>query len=410
MSKDLTHIILIAFHFPPDPASGAARPSRFYKYLPEFGYQPHVFTVSERAPSCFPNVTHVPSEAYAATRKTPIGIMELSLRKTFFKTDHAVLWAPPVKRAIANAMRQIDFKAVISTFPPINTHLAGSWVNRRYKLPWIADYRDPLINNPFRQQSGLSAWTDRTLERRFVESASALLANTDIMLENWKKAFPRQAGKMKLLWNGFDPEDTAVSEPIAARNYRVLAHVGTLYGPRTPEPVLGSIQRLIDRGRIDGDGLRVRLIGHLDPVIEQSNAALLAGLKDRGILHLSQGMLPRDEAQRELKNADLLFLVDITEKRGYAVPAKLFEYIQMGRPILAYTDEGSPVDRILAKAGIPYQSIYRCESPDQVDEKILAFLSLPSDPVSPSQWYLDQFDGRRQTATLARILDSCIGK
>src|SRR4051794_15550419 len=39
-------VLLLAYHFPPDNASGSARPFRFYKYLPEYGYEPHVITAS----------------------------------------------------------------------------------------------------------------------------------------------------------------------------------------------------------------------------------------------------------------------------------------------------------------------------------------------------------------------------
>ena len=408
MSNNLTPVLLVAFHFPPDPSSGSARPFRFYKFLPEFGYQPHVFTVGEQPASALPNVTYVPSEAFAATRKTLVGCMELALRKTFFRDDHGVLWAQAAKQAVARALRETPFKAVISTFPPINTHLVGSWVHKRYGLPWIADYRDPLVGNPFRQTLGLSAWADRTLERRFVRSATASLAITDVVFDEWKTRLPQHASNFHLLWNGFDPDDKVVPDPIAGRANRVLAHVGTLYGHRTPEPVLSSLRRLLERGRIDTSALRIRLIGIIDPKIEQANTALFEWLRERGMLYISQGVVPREEAQHEARNADYLLLVDITDRGGYAVPAKIFEYIRAGRPILAYTDEDSPVDRILSKAGIPYKAIYRGESEDRIDEKLLAFLSFSSDVTLPSEWFLDQFDGRRQTAVLARLLDKCV--
>ena len=50
-------VLLLAYHFPPDNASGSARPFRFYKYLPEYGYEPHVITASPQTGVQLPRVT-----------------------------------------------------------------------------------------------------------------------------------------------------------------------------------------------------------------------------------------------------------------------------------------------------------------------------------------------------------------
>ena len=42
-------VLIIAYYFPPQNTAGAARPSRFHKYLPEFGYRTQV--ISAAAPA-----------------------------------------------------------------------------------------------------------------------------------------------------------------------------------------------------------------------------------------------------------------------------------------------------------------------------------------------------------------------
>ena len=40
---------MLAYHFPPSAAAGVFRTLRFVKYLPEFGWQPLVITISPEA-------------------------------------------------------------------------------------------------------------------------------------------------------------------------------------------------------------------------------------------------------------------------------------------------------------------------------------------------------------------------
>lgn len=408
MTGDPIPVLLLAYHFPPDIASGAARPHRFFKFLPEFGYQPQVITASEAAAGSSPFVTAIPAITRAATRKTLLGCTELAFRKTFFASDQAVLWAVSARRAIRRAMRKTRYRAIISTFPPVNTHLAASWAARRFDIPWIADYRDPISRNPFRATTGLSAWTDSTLERRYIQQAAASIAVTDVALDHWKQAFPEQVSKLHLIWNGFDPDDDIQPGDSGLNSRRVLSHVGSFYGDRSPIPVLASMKRLIQAGRLDPSTLIVRFIGLMDPRIQQQDAGLLEWFRSQGLLYMSPGVVPREDANRETRAADYLLLVDIAGEKSYAVPAKIFEYVRIGRPILAYTDEGTPVDRILVKAGVPYRAFYRADNAQTVDRKVIEFFQLPPEPSAPSEWFLDQFDGRRQTGTLARILDSAL--
>lgn len=105
--------------------------------------------------------------------------------------------------------------------------------------------------------------------------------------------------------------------------------------------------------------------------------------------------------------ADYLLLLDLTNESnaGYAVPAKLYEYILVGRPILAITAPQSPVQRILEKSGVAYTCLHPADSAEQADEKICRFLGTPNFPTTPSDWFVENIDGSRQVKQLASILN-----
>ena len=110
-------VLLLAYHFPPDNASGSARPFRFYKYLPEYGYEPHVITASPQTGVQLPRVTFAPARRQLEGRVRMGGTRA---RKTFFTSDEAMIWAHEAKKTVARAMRQTKFYAIVSTFPPVN--------------------------------------------------------------------------------------------------------------------------------------------------------------------------------------------------------------------------------------------------------------------------------------------------
>jgi len=400
----MRRVLLLAFHFPPDNASGAARPNRFFQYLPEFGYQPEVITAAS-PPIPAEHVHSVPAPTRSPSRRTAAGLMEIVVRKFVFPNDEGVLWAHSAARFAGALHRRDPVAAVISTFPPVNTHLAALRLKQRYRLPWVADFRDPMLGNPFRRSTHMAEVAARFLEPRIFRKADAILSVTDVISDNWRRQYPNYADKIHTLWNGFDPAERIGPLPIPARQGSVIAHVGNLYGSRHPAVVLASLRRLLERDVIVSRQVRVHLVGELDEEIRRSYAELFADLEARGAIEYS-GSLPRPEALRIMGEANYLLLVDMVGGAGYAVPAKLFEYLRIGRPILAVTSRGSPVEQILASSGVPHRAVHPGDNQDYVDEQVLQLLQLPSAPVAPSAWFEETFDGRRQTAVLARLLDT----
>jgi hypothetical protein len=113
----------------------------------------------------------------------------------------------------------------------------------------------------------------------------------------------------------------------------------------------------------------------------------------------------RAEAARQTAEADGLLLIDLSE--GLQLPSKVFEYIRIGRPVLALTGRNSPADRVLEGSRIPYVPIYPGTPVDGAAEAVLRFLALPTDPVPPSDWFIENFDARRRTAQLMALLAGC---
>ena len=402
---------MLAYHFPPENASGSARPFRFYRYLPDFGYQPYVVTAGHPdSASPRENVWRVPNRYLVPSRNSFAGVAEMALRKFLFPTDDGLLWTRSALAAAEEVVRTNSIQAVFSTAPPFTAHIAALRLKHRFGLKWIADFRDPLVGNPFRVQGGLPARIDSSLERRIFRHADALITVTDTIGEEWTHRFPGIGAKVHIIWNGFDPAE--VFPPPAASHgpRRCLSHVGEAFRGREPVQILRSIDRLIERSLLDPAHLLVRMIGYLEPAIVTENLLLFNRLKEKGCLEYGERKVPRNQALQVMADSDYLFLLDGNLLGiGYAVPAKFFEYVRSGRPILANTRQDSPIDRILPRCGVRYGLIYPSDSEEETDRKMIEFLAQPTEPASPSAWFLETFDGRRHAGMLASILDSLFG-
>jgi hypothetical protein len=113
--------------------------------------------------------------------------------------------------------------------------------------------------------------------------------------------------------------------------------------------------------------------------------------------------VPRNESQLILEEADGLLLVQ--PQTSVQVPGKLFEYICIGRPILALVPKASAVEKILQQAAIPHVCLYPDDNPAAADNKLLEFLRFPSTPAQSSDWFRSNFNAELQTARLAAIVD-----
>jgi glycosyltransferase involved in cell wall biosynthesis len=405
--------LLLAYYFLPENTSGVQRAVRFHKYLPESGYRTTVIASSHAGDECrMDRVVHAPNAETRAGWAPVRQAQAQFIQRRFLPYHEKLEWVP---HAVAAAEAQLardgvgakDAPVVISTSPPVASHLAAYWLKGRRPIRWIADFRDPILGNPGRPKQWARPY-DRWLERRIFGSADLVLAVTDRMAAMWRESYPRWAHKFHTLWNGFDPEEAIAPRAAPPRPYRVLTHAGVLYWQRHPDIVAASLDRLMEAGCIHPESFRWRFIGQVQKREDLESRPFWARLFARGVIEMDGKLLPRPAALDEIATADGLLLIDIVntlDRAGYTVPAKIFDYLLAGRPQLALTDQDSPVDRILRQSGVPYVAVRHVDTAEQVDRKLMEFLALPSQPVRPNESFFDRFDGRRQAAALARLLD-----
>jgi hypothetical protein len=121
-----------------------------------------------------------------------------------------------------------------------------------------------------------------------------------------------------------------------------------------------------------------------------------------GWLELVSKRVPHHEALAIAQTSNALLLIQ--PHSTVQVPGKLFEYLQIGRPVLAYILRGTPIERILRNSGVPYHCVYADSAPAEMDRALKDFFELQAPSCPANAWFEENFDASKQTENLERLI------
>ena len=463
-------VLVVTYNFPPVGGAGVQRVTKFVKYLPQFGWEPTVLTTENPSVPVFDeslladippqtvvvkartlepgyalkrfvsnNVTRSGSEG---TNTTSIASSVKSLAKhalrgtanLLLQPDPQVLWNSQAIEAGLRVLGQRKHDAIFVTAPPFSSFLIGAELARRTGLPLVLDYRDEWsISNSYLENKRLG-WLSRTWQQHqqslVVRTASALIATTRHSAESLQEVARAASSQLLVthIYNGFDAEDFHDGIPPlpdslmdsasdATQPYK-LAYIGTLWNLTSVEPVIRAVRQLAAQSPDLVSRLELHFVGRRTAEQEE----WLDQLGPLPCRVVRQAYLDHDAALRLMRSADglCLLLSDLPEA-GRVVPAKMFEYLAVRRPIFAIVPPGE-VSSLLQDC--PFAFVH---SPsdiaglarrlgDEIERKRLD-VSLPT-----GSWDTSAFERRRQTEQLAQLLnrvsavgqpsqaDSCVGE
>lgn len=405
--------LIVSYYFPPMNGPGAQHPYMFFRYLPEHGYETTAISTSlysdESTRASFTpsgHVVYVPISRLGKKLLQPLTSAETMVQYGFNAYHHGfVPWSIAAMGAASRILRNGRYSAIVSSSPPASSHWLAYRLKKRFpNLRWIADFQDPLVGNPFKSSKTVVHRMEAKLERTIFAHADAVCANTDEVQQMWMERYPEWRSKFAVVWGGYDPAETIEALPIPARAAPVMSHAGAIYGARLPIALFDSVYRLSKEGSLRPGDLAMEFTG-AEILDQMPNREQTEALVREGWARVNPEYVPRPEALRLTATSDMLLLLDITaENTKLQVPSKLFDYVRVGRPILAFTPADSPTERILSNSGIPFVVVHPGAAPREVDDGLLRFLKLPRTAAPSSQWFRDTFDARRLAGEVAKLI------
>jgi glycosyltransferase involved in cell wall biosynthesis len=408
-------VLMVAYHFPPlAGSSGIQRTLRFAQQLPELGWQPIVLTVDPRAYERTSDdlLDEVPEgivvkRAFAldTARQLSIGGRYLG---ALARPDRWMTWRFGGIAAGLSLIRRHAPDVVWSTYPIATAHVIGRSLARRGRLPWIADFRDPMAQEGY--PADRATWQSfKDIESEAVAAARFSTFTTPGAAREYARRYPASADRIKVLENGYDEESFAGLAAVSAREPLnpgavTLLHSGVVYpSERDPTQFFMAIAQMAGAGDVRAGEfvVRFRAAGHDD---------LLRSLaQQHGIepfIELAPP-LPYRAALTEMLRADALLVLQAANCNEQ-IPAKLYEYLRAGRPIVTLTDPAGDTAGVVRAAGL--DAIARLDDVADIVALLRRFIASvrASEAPLPAKAYVASASRRGRSRELATLLDAAV--
>ncbi|MEC7864221.1 MAG: glycosyl transferase family 1 [Bacteroidota bacterium] len=377
-------VLIITYYWPPSGGSGVQRWLNFSRYLAELGWD--ITVMVPKNPS-YPLIDDMISSSISPLVKVikvpifePINILNLSkkrnrdhldssgilqkiilwLRANLFFPDSRMFWIKKVVKVASSYITQNNVDCVITTAPPFSTHLIGYHVKRKTNVKWIVDFRDPWFDFfQFKQLPMIRSIRNKHLkwERKCLVYADTVLTTSPSLT----KSYLNINNNSHTITNGY--ESLIDSEPDAKF---IIMYTGVMKSIQNPSNLWLVLNELCQENKAFSKDLLVTLIGNFDDSI----------ITDNNIISLKssikfEGYIDQVKLKNKLKKAQVLLLSSVNlEGVNNIIPGKLFLYLSVKRPILAFSSLNSDVEDIIntTKSGKVFDYLNKVDLKDYILE------------------------------------------
>lgn len=409
--------LLVAYEYPPIGGIGVIRSVKFSKYLPSFGWQPHVLTVAN-PDRFYTTVTNepVPDGVTVHRVRNPFnnlsliegGLRRIGMRAKVFVPDVYTGWVGPAVRKGRAIVEEHDIGLIYVTVSPFSAARIGVELKARTGLPFVLDLRDAwtLAPNPITYVHPALMRRNERLEEEAFRMADRIVTATEGIAKQYAEKYPFAADKFVPILNGFDCDDIPRdAEPFPTFT---IAYTGFFYGAQSPNLFVEALAAVLKDGLIPEGEVEFLWAGREAPWV-------LSMFRDAGIGGIVRylGLVPKAEADRILYRSHLLFFLlgendRVSQRR--ILTGKLFPYLASGRPILAIVPEGDARNMIARYADRPY--LVSSGSVDDVKAAILdAYRRWKASETTgaigeKTREFRRRYNYRERTRELAAVFDS----
>jgi len=438
-------ILMITPFFAPYSHAAVYRAHRFAKYLPRFGWKPYALTVDRSSlyfidtallddlpkeveiirarhidltffglKSLFekpitnsrairgPTSSELTAKLQKGEKKNFVkSIMDKFRDKILFLPDRYITWYPFAFKKAKEIINSERIDVIYSTAFPLTAHLIAMKLRKKFKIPWIADFREGEVEV---ERTGYSSSRFKykissILERKIMREA-------DLVLTAWEDAKDLFLVKYKGIVNNkitcishcTDTEILQSAELKEKSKKFTIIFVGEFlheYSWKFFE-ILRMIfeERLFERNRVE-----VLIIGCIKRNIFIKKEIEFLGLED--VVRLVDYLSLKDYFS-VLLSADAMLLPCVLK---YSPPLKLFDYLFAKKPIIIL-DTTEEVRNILEKSGL---GIF---IPSEINAGVEVLLGLlrRNYNFNANEDYINQFNAFNRTKELSSLLEALIEK
>jgi glycosyltransferase involved in cell wall biosynthesis len=383
-------VLIITYYWPPSGGAGVQRWLKFVKYLPQFGWEPVIYTPENpEAPvnddsllADIPEGTEVLKtkvwEPYAVYKKF-VGLkksdkistgflsekkkpslaekMAVWIRGNLFIPDARKFWIKPSIKYLEKYLKENPVDVIISSGPPHSMHLIALALKNKLNIPWLADFRDPWTKIDFYHELKLTPSSDQKhqrLEKEVLQQADKVIVVSNGMKRSFNQLFTRD---YEVITNGYDEEDMHLQLEKNQEKF-IIAHIGSLNKSRNPVALWKALQQLIAENRQLKNSIQVKLVGQVDYSVKKS-------IEDYGLMNYVKMIqyIPHQEVVKAQQESSVLLLViNNTPNSQMILTGKFFEYLAARRSILCIGPEDGDAAEIIRETASGFVSGFNDEA------------------------------------------------
>jgi len=367
-------VLFITYFWPPSGKASLHWPLAMINHLPKYGWQPSVLTVDEDTFTepdesllneidenlrVIKTKTFEPfniykrfigkskdeplnaSEAISQSNDSFANRISIWIRMNLFIPDARAGWCFFATKEGKRLLKKNNFDAIVSIGPPHTAHLIGNSLSKKFKLPHFPVFIDPWVDIVYYKnfkRNKLTLSVDNHFEKKVLRDCRQAIFITKTMREDYIVKYNFLDKKSKVLYWGYSEKYFSDLNIQTRSDEEVIVHAGNIFDYQNPKKFWMTLKNMIDTGR----KIKIKFIGTVGPEIKKT-------IKETGLSDNTEyaGFLPYKEMLNELINANYL-LVCTTERRH--VPGKLFEYLRIGKPIIAFGDDNEEIKQIIEGA------------------------------------------------------------
>lgn len=409
----MKRVLFVSYAFLPQLSAESIQTSRYVKFLPQYGWEPHIVCANEESTLVEfidksmlsllpPNIKRIKVRSF----EPRILIMALGrlLPISLKLPDNTIGWYRPACKKSLALLKREQFDMIHSWAMPLISNLVGLKLKKETGLPWVAHFSDPWVDNPYCHYGRLDGYINRKLEREVMGGADAIVFVSEETRQLVMKKYAPEVGKKSVVIpHCYDPELVSLFPPSLKNSKLTFTYTGSFYGIRTPLPLFKAIGNLLTKQPEIQNFINIQIVGKLRK--DYQDAILNLGIEK---VVSAVGTVLYLKSLEYIQNADVLLLVDApAEGPSVFLPLKLIEYAAFKKPILGITPlEGTSASLIKRLGGM----VISPEDISGIEEAILTFYQKWKTDSLSDYSYSDNdikaYNAMNTTKTLAELFDS----
>jgi glycosyltransferase involved in cell wall biosynthesis len=295
-----------------------------------------------------------------------------------------------------------DIKAFIISGNPFEIFRFGYLLNKKFSLPWIADYRDDWntseVNYSRGFLDGILKKMQQQDEKKWVKTAHCITSISPYYAQKIGKYVQKEG---HVLLNGFFEEDVNQYTNEELFGKFTIVYNGMLYPSQQIEVFLEAFKQFINAQGANRNKIILRFPGILFlKEVAARVSQLMKGYED--VLEMTE-RISRDEILKIQAKSHLLLMVAHKGTKG--IPSsKIYEYLGLRRPVMICPSDNDILEQTFSAYNLGYIAHNEKEAVAQLTQLFNAYLHPGDITIKANEQYVNQFSRKHQTTVLADIL------